>query len=129
MIPIPVSTMVFAKMESKSTSATALNCFRATTVRSVRLPRVPPTTLSFLLLTYIEVFHFKYLPLAIPQMCEDKNGACEHYCEVMKNSVLCSCAKGYKLAADGKSCRSDGKGMKYGRKENRTDFIHSLLKT
>uniref|UniRef100_A0A4W4FJ59 coagulation factor Xa n=1 Tax=Electrophorus electricus TaxID=8005 RepID=A0A4W4FJ59_ELEEL len=39
----------------------------------------------------------------IPQLCEDKNGGCEHFCNVQRNRAVCSCVKGYKLAADGKS--------------------------
>ncbi|XP_062866543.1 coagulation factor X [Trichomycterus rosablanca] len=45
--------------------------------------------------------------IAIPLLCEDKNGGCDHFCKVMKETSVCSCAKGYKLAADGKSCYSD----------------------
>ncbi|KAI4891022.1 hypothetical protein NFI96_013879, partial [Prochilodus magdalenae] len=45
--------------------------------------------------------------IVIPQLCEIKNGGCEHFCSVVHESAKCSCAKGYKLASDRKSCISD----------------------
>ncbi|XP_060754658.1 coagulation factor X isoform X2 [Neoarius graeffei] len=46
--------------------------------------------------------------IVIPQLCEDKNGGCEHFCKVDKSrgTAVCSCAKGYNLVDDGKSCTS-----------------------
>ncbi|XP_076832395.1 coagulation factor X [Brachyhypopomus gauderio] len=40
--------------------------------------------------------------------CEYKNGGCLHYCsnpEPTQSRVTCSCADGYELQADGKSCK------------------------
>ncbi|XP_026861677.2 coagulation factor X [Electrophorus electricus] len=40
--------------------------------------------------------------------CEYKNGGCLHYCSnsnPTSSSVTCSCANGYELESDGKSCR------------------------
>lgn len=45
--------------------------------------------------------------IVIPQMCEDKNGGCEHFCTVSKQNTVCSCATGYKLSENGKSCYSN----------------------
>ncbi|KAL4594084.1 hypothetical protein GN956_G26215 [Arapaima gigas] len=42
----------------------------------------------------------------IPELCENNNGDCEHFCNVEKNKVQCSCADGYYLGDDGKSCLS-----------------------
>lgn len=44
----------------------------------------------------------------IPELCESENGGCDHFCSVKQNNVVCSCAKGYRLASNGKSCQSDG---------------------
>ncbi|XP_063323728.1 coagulation factor X-like [Pelmatolapia mariae] len=40
----------------------------------------------------------------LPQLCKNKNGGCEHFCNVIQGSVQCSCADGYFLASDKKSC-------------------------
>lgn len=45
----------------------------------------------------------------IPELCENKNGGCEHFCNVDGGNVRCSCADGYFLASDDKSCMSDSK--------------------
>ncbi|KAA0722687.1 Coagulation factor X [Triplophysa tibetana] len=45
--------------------------------------------------------------IAIPMLCESENGGCDHFCSVKQENVFCSCAKGYKLASNGKSCQSD----------------------
>ncbi|XP_058634053.1 coagulation factor X [Onychostoma macrolepis] len=44
--------------------------------------------------------------IAIPALCESENGGCDHFCRVEKNNVACSCAKGYELANNEKSCQS-----------------------
>lgn len=46
---------------------------------------------------------------AIPELCENKNGGCEHFCNVVQGNVECSCADGYFLDSDYKSCQSNGK--------------------
>ncbi|XP_071750343.1 coagulation factor X [Centroberyx gerrardi] len=45
--------------------------------------------------------------IAIPELCENKNGGCEHFCKVSDGNVRCSCAGGYFLGSDDKSCRSN----------------------
>ncbi|XP_040887944.1 coagulation factor X [Toxotes jaculatrix] len=45
--------------------------------------------------------------IVIPQLCEAKNGGCEHFCNVVRGYVQCSCADGYFLASDDKSCNSN----------------------
>ncbi|KAK3530416.1 hypothetical protein QTP86_024457, partial [Hemibagrus guttatus] len=56
-----------------------------------------------------ELFQGYNCEIAIPQLCEVNNGGCEHYCKVdqKKGTTVCSCAKGYNLAEDRKSCYSD----------------------
>lgn len=49
--------------------------------------------------------------IVIPKYCKINNGDCEHFCSIKKGvqkDVLCSCAKGYVLAEDGKRCVSSG---------------------
>ncbi|KAM8904587.1 uncharacterized protein AB9W97_008187 [Spinachia spinachia] len=45
--------------------------------------------------------------IVIPELCENKNGGCEHFCKVEKGNIHCSCADGYYLGSDDKSCDSD----------------------
>ncbi|KAM9835984.1 uncharacterized protein ACBR49_019658 [Aulostomus maculatus] len=44
--------------------------------------------------------------IVIPELCENKNGGCEHFCYVVRGNIQCSCATGYFLASDDKSCKS-----------------------
>uniref|UniRef100_A0A8C5DB33 coagulation factor Xa n=1 Tax=Gouania willdenowi TaxID=441366 RepID=A0A8C5DB33_GOUWI len=44
--------------------------------------------------------------IVIPELCENKNGGCEHFCNVVGGSVKCSCADGHFLGLDDKSCES-----------------------
>ncbi|XP_016111748.1 coagulation factor X-like [Sinocyclocheilus grahami] len=44
--------------------------------------------------------------IVIPALCESENGGCDHFCKVENNNVACSCAKGYELGNNGKSCQS-----------------------
>ncbi|XP_077423124.1 coagulation factor X [Vanacampus margaritifer] len=45
--------------------------------------------------------------IAIPQLCENQNGGCQHFCKVEQGNIECSCADGYFLASDDKSCESN----------------------
>nr|XP_061802653.1 coagulation factor X-like [Nerophis lumbriciformis] len=45
--------------------------------------------------------------IAIPQLCENQNGGCQHFCKVEQGNIECSCADGYYLASDDKSCESN----------------------
>ncbi|XP_051913419.1 coagulation factor X [Hippocampus zosterae] len=45
--------------------------------------------------------------IAIPQLCENQNGGCQHFCKVEQGNIECSCADGYFLANDDKSCESN----------------------
>uniref|UniRef100_A0A3P8SBJ1 coagulation factor Xa n=1 Tax=Amphiprion percula TaxID=161767 RepID=A0A3P8SBJ1_AMPPE len=47
--------------------------------------------------------------VVIPVLCDNNNGGCEHFCNVVQGSVQCSCADGYFLASDNKSCNSNEK--------------------
>ncbi|XP_015252684.1 PREDICTED: uncharacterized protein LOC107099177 [Cyprinodon variegatus] len=47
--------------------------------------------------------------IVIPKLCENENGGCEHFCRITNRNVECSCADGYFLAADQKSCESHEK--------------------
>ncbi|KAK7877795.1 hypothetical protein WMY93_031555 [Mugilogobius chulae] len=44
--------------------------------------------------------------IVIPELCENHNGGCHHFCQVERGSVKCSCADGYFLSADQRSCDS-----------------------
>ena len=46
--------------------------------------------------------------VVIPELCENQNGGCQHYCKVKRGNVECSCADGYVLDSDDKSCSSNG---------------------
>uniref|UniRef100_A0A3Q3AL05 coagulation factor Xa n=1 Tax=Kryptolebias marmoratus TaxID=37003 RepID=A0A3Q3AL05_KRYMA len=46
------------------------------------------------------------------RLCENRNGGCEHFCSIDKGNVRCSCADGYFLASNDKSC--DSKPFKCG---------------
>uniref|UniRef100_A0A672YHJ8 coagulation factor Xa n=1 Tax=Sphaeramia orbicularis TaxID=375764 RepID=A0A672YHJ8_9TELE len=46
--------------------------------------------------------------IEIPLLCEHNNGGCKHFCNVVEDEVMCSCADGYFLASDDKSCESNG---------------------
>uniref|UniRef100_A0A3Q3A6Z4 coagulation factor Xa n=1 Tax=Kryptolebias marmoratus TaxID=37003 RepID=A0A3Q3A6Z4_KRYMA len=50
--------------------------------------------------------------IVIPELCENRNGGCEHFCSIDKGNVRCSCADGYFLASNDKSC--DSKPFKCG---------------
>ncbi|KAG8004422.1 Coagulation factor X [Nibea albiflora] len=45
--------------------------------------------------------------IVIPQLCENKNGGCEHFCSVSRGNIQCSCTSGYFLGSDDKSCLSN----------------------
>ncbi|KAM4711403.1 uncharacterized protein FYW61_021831 [Anableps anableps] len=45
--------------------------------------------------------------IAIPKLCENNNGGCNHFCRVAHRNTECSCADGYFLAPDGRSCDSN----------------------
>ncbi|XP_063067968.1 uncharacterized protein LOC134459536 [Engraulis encrasicolus] len=71
-------------------------------------------------------YHGYNCEFAIPQLCENKNGGCDHFCNVIDGTVQCSCAKGYELV-NGKKCHSDdpfkcGVIIKGSGKETRTTF-------
>nr|AAH56804.1 F10 protein [Danio rerio] len=65
--------------------------------------------------------------IVIPELCENENGGCDHFCEVMEKNVVCSCANGYELAPNGKSCQSQDPfkcGVIYPKK-TRSIFFHT----
>ncbi|XP_062383230.1 coagulation factor X [Sardina pilchardus] len=73
-------------------------------------------------------FHGYNCEFAIPQMCENNNGGCDHFCHVIDENIGCSCAQGYTLALNGKDCHSDDP-FKCGvihpkEKKTRTIFFH-----
>uniref|UniRef100_A0A665TXB0 coagulation factor Xa n=1 Tax=Echeneis naucrates TaxID=173247 RepID=A0A665TXB0_ECHNA len=45
----------------------------------------------------------------VPQLCETGNGGCHHFCKVDQGNIQCSCADGYFLGSDYKSCTSNRK--------------------
>ncbi|KAI3366178.1 hypothetical protein L3Q82_010005 [Scortum barcoo] len=42
--------------------------------------------------------------LVVPNTCLLENGGCEHFCDEEEGEINCSCAEGYLLDADGRSC-------------------------
>ncbi|KAM9594156.1 coagulation factor X [Morphnus guianensis] len=60
----------------------------------------------------LDGYQGKNCEFVIPKYCKINNGDCEHFCSIKKSvqkDVLCSCAKGYVLAEDGKRCVSSVK--------------------
>lgn len=60
---------------------------------------------------YLQFFSKLSSFTVIPKYCKINNGDCEQFCSIKKSvqkDVLCSCAKGYVLAEDGKRCVSTG---------------------
>uniref|UniRef100_A0A8C2ZFX6 coagulation factor Xa n=1 Tax=Cyclopterus lumpus TaxID=8103 RepID=A0A8C2ZFX6_CYCLU len=45
--------------------------------------------------------------IVVPELCENRNGGCEHFCAVVEGTIQCSCAIGYFLEWDDKSCNSN----------------------
>ncbi|XP_070712026.1 coagulation factor X [Pempheris klunzingeri] len=45
--------------------------------------------------------------IAIPLLCDTNNGGCEHFCKVVQGYIQCSCADGYFLGSDDRSCESN----------------------
>lgn len=74
---------------------------------------IKPSVFVFLQLMsdwVISRLHYNFCILAvIPELCENKNGGCEHFCNVDGGNVRCSCADGYFLASDDKACMSKRK--------------------
>lgn len=54
-------------------------------------------------------------PAAMRKLCSVDNGGCEQFCREEQSSVVCSCASGYVLADNGKSCVSTGRSGRAGR--------------
>uniref|UniRef100_A0A8C3JT36 coagulation factor Xa n=1 Tax=Calidris pygmaea TaxID=425635 RepID=A0A8C3JT36_9CHAR len=57
----------------------------------------------------LDGYQGKNCEFVIPKYCKINNGDCEQFCSIKKGvqkDVLCSCAKGYVLAEDGKRCVS-----------------------
>ncbi|XP_010085785.1 PREDICTED: coagulation factor X-like, partial [Pterocles gutturalis] len=60
----------------------------------------------------LDGYQGKNCEFVIPKYCKINNGDCEQFCSIKKSAqkdVLCSCAKGYVLAEDGKRCVSSVK--------------------
>ncbi|XP_010592341.1 coagulation factor X [Loxodonta africana] len=56
--------------------------------------------------TCLEGFEGKNCELTIRELCSLDNGDCDQFCNEERNSVVCSCAAGYTLGDNGKSCIS-----------------------
>ncbi|XP_077014844.1 coagulation factor X [Tamandua tetradactyla] len=55
-----------------------------------------------------EEFEGKNCELPTRKLCSVDNGDCDQFCREEQNSVMCSCASGYILGDNGKSCISTG---------------------
>uniref|UniRef100_A0A8C0X2C8 Coagulation factor X n=1 Tax=Castor canadensis TaxID=51338 RepID=A0A8C0X2C8_CASCN len=53
-----------------------------------------------------EGFEGKDCEFFVRSLCSLDNGGCDQFCQEEQNSVVCSCASGYFLGDDGKSCIS-----------------------
>ncbi|XP_077401876.1 coagulation factor IX-like [Vanacampus margaritifer] len=75
-------------------------------------------------------FTGKNCEIEVSKQCLVNNGGCSHFCTMKSNGIHCSCALGYKLAADLATCEVTGEfscGAASGptpRSSNRTDGIH-----
>ncbi|XP_067419765.1 coagulation factor X [Emydura macquarii macquarii] len=58
--------------------------------------------------TCLDGYQGKNCESVIQKFCKLNNGDCEHFCKPKRNEVECSCATGYVLGDDGKSCISTG---------------------
>nr|XP_042118944.1 coagulation factor X isoform X2 [Peromyscus maniculatus bairdii] len=56
--------------------------------------------------TCLEGYEGKNCELLVRKLCSLDNGDCDQFCSEEQNSVVCSCASGYFLGDDGKSCIS-----------------------
>ncbi|KAF6084006.1 coagulation factor X [Phyllostomus discolor] len=54
--------------------------------------------------TCLEGYEGKNCELPTRKFCSLDNGECDQFCSEQQNSVVCSCARGYILGDDGKSC-------------------------
>lgn len=48
-------------------------------------------------------------PTVTRKLCSLDNGDCDQFCREEQSSVVCSCASGYILGDNGKSCISTGR--------------------
>lgn len=105
---IRVSTVACVKMRSDRTPVTVPLGLKDKAVRSVK-PHGTFTPSYGIAVECIEMLGCDCdLISVIPELCESENGGCEHFCSVTQKNVVCSCADGYKLGSNGKSCQSDG---------------------
>ncbi|KAJ1116755.1 hypothetical protein NDU88_004961 [Pleurodeles waltl] len=56
----------------------------------------------------LEGYEGKNCEIVTPQLCSLDNGGCEQFCKPVERSVKCSCATGYILGEDQKSCVPTG---------------------
>ncbi|XP_004273717.1 coagulation factor X [Orcinus orca] len=56
--------------------------------------------------TCLEGFEGQNCELPTRELCSLDNGGCDQFCREERSAVLCSCASGYDLGDDGKSCVS-----------------------
>lgn len=56
----------------------------------------------------LEGYEGKNCEIVTPQLCSLDNGGCEQFCKPVERSVKCSCATGYVLGEDHKSCVPTG---------------------
>lgn len=102
--PFPVQTKGAAKTESAPTRASACLATEASTVKSV----IRKCQQMLFIWPFLATMFVLFVSAVIPQLCENENGGCEHFCHVARGNVQCSCADGYFLAPDDKSCHSNG---------------------
>ncbi|XP_075573241.1 coagulation factor X [Pelecanus crispus] len=85
--------------------------------------------IGFYTCSCLDGYQGKNCEFVIPKYCKINNGDCEHFCSIKKSvqkDVLCSCAKGYVLAEDGKRCVSSVKypcGKVFVKRKKRSVFL------
>uniref|UniRef100_M3YFR2 Coagulation factor X n=1 Tax=Mustela putorius furo TaxID=9669 RepID=M3YFR2_MUSPF len=76
----------------------------------------------------LEGYEGRNCELSTRKLCSVDNGDCEQFCREEQSSVVCSCAGGYVLADNGKSCVSTEPfpcGKTTTRRSKRTVIVHS----
>ncbi|XP_048351408.1 coagulation factor X [Sphaerodactylus townsendi] len=56
----------------------------------------------------LDGYHGSKCESVIQKYCKLNNGGCQHFCTLVENTVVCSCADGYILGEDGNSCVATG---------------------
>lgn len=70
---------------------------------------MPRSIKTFINLCAVNNFTFLLSFISEENLCSRDNGGCHHYCHYENRGVTCSCAAGFVLQADGKTCEGKKK--------------------